>query len=135
MSLCGWRDRTGLGETPQIFKTLPLSVQPMRRAIRHHLGMSICPLPPSTARHCDVIIVGAGPTGSLITHRLAAKGLSVLVIEAGQRFGGHHTLPNPEANAGRIMWSEPRNHVGSDFVVRNSLVRSATAVGGIGRMD
>ena len=72
---------------------------------------------PLNCKSYDVIIVGAGPTGSLVAHRMASKGLSVLVLEAGQRFGGNHALPNSEANAGKIMWSEPRNHVGSDFVV------------------
>ena len=65
----------------------------------------------------DVLIVGAGPTGGLIAHRMAEKGMSVVVFEAGQRFGPANPLLNTEANAGKIMWSEPRNHVGSDFVV------------------
>jgi len=62
----------------------------------------------------DVVIVGAGPTGSLVALRMVAQGLSVLVLEAGQQ---HRDLANTEANAGKIMWSEPRNHVGSDFVI------------------
>jgi choline dehydrogenase-like flavoprotein len=65
----------------------------------------------------DAIIVGAGPTGSLVAEKLAAAGLSVVIIEAGKRFGGHNALLNTEANAGQIMWSEARNHVGSDFIV------------------
>lgn len=65
----------------------------------------------------DAIIVGAGPTGSLVAEKLAAQGLSVTIIEAGKRFGGYNSLENNEANAGKIMWSEARNHVGSDFIV------------------
>jgi choline dehydrogenase-like flavoprotein len=65
----------------------------------------------------DVLIVGAGPTGGLMAYRMAEKGLSVAVLEAGQRFGPANPLLNTEANAGKIMWSEPRNHVGSDFVI------------------
>lgn len=65
----------------------------------------------------DALIVGAGPTGSLVAEKLAAQGLSVVILEAGKRFGGHNALENTEANAGQIMWSEARNHVGSDFVV------------------
>jgi choline dehydrogenase-like flavoprotein len=65
----------------------------------------------------DAIIVGAGPTGSLVAEKLAAQGLSVVILEAGSRFRGHNALENTEANAGQIMWSEARNHVGGDFVV------------------
>ena len=86
-------------------------------ALWHDFEMSIHPSPFSITKSYDVVIVGAGPTGSLVAQRMAAQGLSVLVLEAGQRFGGHNALTNSEANAGKIMWSEPRNHVGSDFVV------------------
>jgi choline dehydrogenase-like flavoprotein len=70
-----------------------------------------------TETRCDAIVVGAGPTGSLVAHRLAAEGLSVVILEAGDRFKGQNALGNTEANAGKIMWYEPRNHVGGDFVV------------------
>lgn len=65
----------------------------------------------------DVLVVGAGATGALVAYELAAQGMSVVVLEAGQRFKGDNTLENSEANAGKIMWSAPRNHVGKDFVV------------------
>ncbi|MHC5543094.1 FAD-dependent oxidoreductase, partial [Singulisphaera rosea] len=65
----------------------------------------------------DVLIVGAGATGALVAQRLSSRGLSVVVLEAGQRFGGHSALQNVEANAGKIFWTEPRNFVGSDFVI------------------
>lgn len=71
----------------------------------------------AATRSCDVLIVGSGPTGALVAQRMAARGLSVIVLEAGQRFGGGTALQNTEANAGKIMWSEPRNFVGNDFVV------------------
>ena len=72
---------------------------------------------PTSPPSCDVLIVGTGPTGALVAQRMAANGLSVVMLEAGQRFGGQHPLPNSEGNAGKIMWTEPRNHVGGDFVV------------------
>ena len=77
-------------------------------------------------RTFDVLIVGAGATGALVALRMAAHGLTVSVLEAGPRFSGHTALQNAEANAGKIMWSEPRNFVGSDFVIP----KAGTGVGG-----
>ena len=74
----------------------------------------------------DVLIVGAGATGALVALRMAARGLTVVVLEAGPRFSGYTALQNAEANAGKIMWSEPRKFVGSDFVVP----KTGTGVGG-----
>src|SRR3984957_4377975 len=74
----------------------------------------------------DVLIVGAGATGALVALRMAAHGLTVSVLEAGPRFSGQTALQNSEANAGKIMWSEPRNFVGSDFVIP----KAGTGVGG-----
>jgi choline dehydrogenase-like flavoprotein len=74
----------------------------------------------------DALIIGAGPTGALVAQRMAAHGLSVVVLEAGQRFGGPSALQNSEANAAKIMWSDPRNFVGSDFVIP----KTGTGVGG-----
>jgi choline dehydrogenase-like flavoprotein len=65
----------------------------------------------------DLLIVGSDPTGALVAQRAAAQGLSVIVLDAGRRFGSSEPLANTEANAGKIMWSEPRKLVGSDFVV------------------
>ena len=70
-----------------------------------------------TCIQTDIAIVGSGPCGALVAKELAQRGMSVIVLEAGQRFGANHPLLNSEANAGKIMWSEPRNHVGADFVV------------------
>lgn len=68
-------------------------------ALWHHLDMSIQHSPTYNSKSYDVIIVGSGPTGSLVAHRMATEGLSVLILEAGQRFGGHHALSNSEGNA------------------------------------
>ncbi len=65
----------------------------------------------------DAVVIGAGPTGCLVAEKLASHGLSVVILEAGKRFSGHNALENTEANAGQIMWSDTRNHVGQDFVV------------------
>jgi choline dehydrogenase-like flavoprotein len=60
----------------------------------------------------DVAIVGAGPCGSVVAAELAARGASVLVLEAGARLHAGD-LPNSEQNAARILWSEPRMYAGA----------------------
>src|SRR5215813_926626 len=64
----------------------------------------------------DVVVVGAGACGSLVARELAAHGLDVVVLEAGRRFDRARDLPNSEANAAKIMWTEPRVFAGRDAV-------------------
>ena len=69
--------------------------------------------------------VGDGRTGG----SAADVGARVDRCRAGSRagrFSGQTALQNAEANAGKIMWSEPRNFVGSDFVIP----KAGTGVGG-----
>jgi choline dehydrogenase-like flavoprotein len=65
----------------------------------------------------DVVIVGAGACGSLVACELAARGASVVVLEAGPRVDRVVHLRNSESNAGRIMWQEPRVHTGRHPIV------------------
>lgn len=65
----------------------------------------------------DVAIVGAGPCGSLVAKELSQRGLSVVVLEAGQRFDPARDLQNSEANASKIMWNEPRVYAGKHPIV------------------
>ena len=70
-------------------------------------------MPPSP----DVVVVGAGACGSLVACELAARGASVVVLEAGPRLDRAVDLRNSESNAGRIMWQEPRVHTGRHPIV------------------
>ena len=74
----------------------------------------------------DVLVVGAGPCGSLVAARLAEQGFSVVVIEAGKRFDASADLTNSEANAAKIMWTDQRVYSGRDHVVP----KTGTGVGG-----
>ncbi len=65
----------------------------------------------------DVAIVGAGACGSLVAAKLAARGMSVVVLEAGKRFDPAVDLANSEANGARILWNEPRVYAGKHGVV------------------
>src|SRR4051812_28091612 len=65
----------------------------------------------------DVVIVGAGACGSLVASRLAEQGLTVTVLEAGRRFDAATDLANSEANASKIMWTEPRVYAGGHTVI------------------
>ena len=65
----------------------------------------------------DVVIVGAGACGSLAASELAARGASVVVLEAGPRLEPAADLRNSESNGARIMWREPRVHSGRHPIV------------------
>ena len=65
----------------------------------------------------DAVIIGAGACGSLIAAKLAERGMSVVVLEAGKRFDRATDLANSEANGAKIMWTEPRVYAGKHGVV------------------
>lgn len=70
-----------------------------------------------TTETTDVLIVGAGACGSLVAKELASRGFSVVVVESGKRFNPANDFANTEANAGKIMWTEPRVYAGKDAIV------------------
>jgi len=57
---------------------------------------------------------------------LVAHGFSVTVLEAGKRYAPATDFANSEANAGKIMWTEPRNFVGRSAV----MPKAGVGVGG-----
>src|SRR5205823_12898619 len=65
----------------------------------------------------EVVVIGAGACGSLVAKELSAHGFAVVVLEAGRRLDPARDLANTEANAAKIMWTEPRVFAGRDAVV------------------
>jgi choline dehydrogenase-like flavoprotein len=54
------------------------------------------PVDRSPSERVDVCIVGSGPAGSLVAHRLAERGHEVVVLEAGERFDESDRLERQE---------------------------------------
>src|SRR5690606_35408089 len=52
----------------------------------------------------DVVVIGSGFGGSVAALRLAEKGYSVLVLEAGARFADHE-LPKTSWRLRRFLWA------------------------------
>src|SRR5688500_7304457 len=72
-------------------------------------------MPARTGLESDVLIVGAGACGSLLANDLTTAGFKVTVLEAGPRFT-RADLPNTEANAAKIIWTQPRVFAGKHGV-------------------
>ncbi|MFY1687880.1 FAD-dependent oxidoreductase [Plantactinospora sp. WMMB782] len=69
----------------------------------------------------DVVVVGSGFGGSVAALRLAEKGYSVAVLEAGRRFADHE-LPETSWRIRRFLWAPALRCYG---IQRISLLRSA----------
>ena len=69
----------------------------------------------------DVVVIGSGFGGSVAALRLAEKGYSVAVLEAGRRFADHE-LPETSWRVRRFLWA-PR--LGCYGIQRITLLRSA----------
>jgi cholesterol oxidase len=79
----------------------------------------------------DVVIIGSGFGGSVAALRLAEKGYSVAVLEAGRRFADHE-FPKTSWNARSFLWAPALGCYGIQRLdlLRNVLVLSGAGVGG-----
>ncbi|MFV2008910.1 MULTISPECIES: GMC oxidoreductase [unclassified Micromonospora] len=73
----------------------------------------------------DVVVIGSGFGGSVAAQRLAEKGYSVLVLEAGQRFADHE-LPRTSWRVRRFLWMPA---LGCYGIQRITLLRPAARRG------
>ncbi|WP_347403559.1 GMC family oxidoreductase [Solwaraspora sp. WMMD406] len=69
----------------------------------------------------DVVVIGSGFGGSVAALRLAEKGYSVLVLEAGRRFADHE-LPRTSWRVRRFLWAPA---LGCYGIQRITLLRPA----------
>jgi cholesterol oxidase len=81
--------------------------------------------------HYDVAIIGSGFGGSVAALRLAEKGYTVVVLEAGRRFADDE-FPKTSWDSKRFLWAPALGCYGIQRIdmLRNVLVLSGAGVGG-----
>jgi choline dehydrogenase-like flavoprotein len=77
----------------------------------------------------DLVVVGAGAGGSVLTQRLARAGWSVVTLDAGPFWDPDADWVSDERGAHRLYWTEPRQIGGTDPVPLGSN-NSGRGVGG-----
>ncbi len=77
----------------------------------------------------DLVVVGAGAGGSVLTQRLARAGWSVVTLDAGPFWDPDADWVSDERGSHRLYWTEPRQIGGSDPVPLGSN-NSGRGVGG-----
>ncbi|HEX7355470.1 MAG TPA: GMC family oxidoreductase [Mycobacteriales bacterium] len=77
----------------------------------------------------DLVVVGAGAGGSVLTQRLARAGWSVVTLDAGPFWDPDADWVSDERASHRLYWTEPRQIGGSDPVPLGSN-NSGRGVGG-----
>jgi cholesterol oxidase len=79
----------------------------------------------------DVVVIGSGFGGSVTALRLAEKGYSVAVLEAGRRFADDE-FPKTSWDSKRFLWAPALRCFGIQRItmLRNVLVLSGAGVGG-----
>lgn len=56
----------------------------------------------------DVVVVGAGSCGGVVTKELAQNNLKVAILDAGPRYDSKIEFVNDEAEMMKLFWNEPR---------------------------
>ena len=77
----------------------------------------------------DLVVVGAGAGGSVLTQRLARAGWSVVCLDAGPFWDPDRDWVSDERGAHRLYWTDPRQIGGTDPVPLGSN-NSGRGVGG-----
>jgi choline dehydrogenase-like flavoprotein len=77
---------------------------PGRRHMRHY----------DDHEEVDLVIVGAGAGGSVLAQRLARRGWTIVILEAGPFWDPDADWVSDEAGSHRLYWTEPRVIGGSD---------------------
>jgi choline dehydrogenase-like flavoprotein len=77
----------------------------------------------------DLVVVGAGAGGSVLTQRMARAGWSVVTLDAGPFWDPDADWVSDERGSHRLYWTEPRQIGGSDPVPLGSN-NSGRGVGG-----
>src|SRR5207248_2605178 len=72
------------------------------------------------ADEVDLVVVGAGAGGSVLTQRLARAGWSVVVFDAGPFWDPDRDWVSDEAGSHHLFWTEPRQVGGTDPVALGS---------------
>ena len=62
----------------------------------------------------DAVVIGTGAGGSPLLYRLAAAGLKVVAIEAGQSFDATTDFATDEVSQAKIFWMDERLSAGKD---------------------
>jgi choline dehydrogenase-like flavoprotein len=91
----------------------------LRQGMRHY----------AEADEVDLVVVGAGAGGSVLTQRLARAGWSVVTLDAGPFWDPDADWVSDERGSHRLYWTEPRQ-IGGDDPVPLGSNNSGRGVGG-----